>query len=189
MQLHTDLEARHQVVRVRVLRVAGMPLIVVHTTGAMFVTNHVLAGAIAGSAFRDRPVAAFCTGVATHVLMDLTPHWGDASLDKDGFFEIAKRDGVLGLAALTLIAAAGIPPRRALVAGMLGAALLDADKPCEFLLGFNPWPRWLRRFHTWIQNESPDRMPAEFAAGVGLTTTAAAVLVRARARRAAVSCG
>ena len=50
----------------------------------MFVTNHVLAGSIAGSVFRDQPVAAFCTGVATHVLMDLSPHWGDATLSEDG---------------------------------------------------------------------------------------------------------
>jgi hypothetical protein len=164
-----------------------------HTTGAMFVTNHVLAGSLAGTVFRDQPVAAFCTGIATHVLMDLTPHWGDATLGRDGFFEVAKRDGVLGLAALTLIAAAGVPPRRALVAGMLGAALLDADKPCEFLLGFNPWPRWLDRFHHWIQRESPEGMRTEVATGVGLATISAAVLTgaraRARARRAAVSSG
>lgn len=154
-----------------------------HTTGAMFVTNHVLAGALAGSVFRDQPVAAFCTGVATHVLMDLTPHWGDKSIGPDGFYAVAKRDGILGLAALTLVAAAGVPPRRALVAGMLGAAMLDADKPCEFLLGFNPWPKWLDDFHNWIQREAPNRMPFEVAFGTGLATISAVVLGRARLRR------
>jgi hypothetical protein len=153
----------------------------------MFVTNHVLAGSLAGSVFRDQPVAAFCTGIATHVLMDLTPHWGNPTIGKDGFFAVAKRDGVLGLAALTVIAAAGVPPRRALVAGMLGAALLDADKPCEFLLGFNPWPRWLDQFHNWIQRESPDGIRTEIATGVGLATISAAVLTRARARRGRVA--
>jgi hypothetical protein len=157
----------------------------------MFVTNHVLAGAIAGSIYRNEPVAAFCTGVATHVLMDLTPHWGNPTIGRDGFFAVAKRDGVLGLAALTLITAAGVPPRRALVAGMIGAALLDADKPCEFLLGFNPWPRWLDRFHHWIQRESPEGIRTEVATGVGLAAISGAVLARtrSRARRAAVSSG
>ena len=40
------------------------------TLPAMFITNHVLAGTIAGTALRRRPVLAFCAGVATHVAMD-----------------------------------------------------------------------------------------------------------------------
>jgi hypothetical protein len=67
--------------------------------------------------------------------------------------------------------------------------MLDADKPCEFLLGFSPWPGWLDRFHKWIQNESPEGMKTEVATGLGLATISAAVLARARARRAAVSSG
>ena len=113
----------------------------------MFITNHVLAGTIAGTALRRRPLLAFGVGFATHVAMDLTPHWGNPTIGRDGFFVVAKRDGVLGLGALALIAVAGVPPRTALLAGIAGAAILDSDKPCEFLLGFNPWPRPVDRFH------------------------------------------
>jgi hypothetical protein len=146
----------------------------------VFTTNHVLAGAIAGSVYRDRPVRAFVLGVATHVVMDVTPHWGDANLSRDGFYAVAKRDGVLGLAALGTIAVAGVPPRTALLAGIAGAAILDSDKPGEFFFGFNPLPGWLDRFHKGIQRESPDGMRVELAAGVALASVVAALLVRAR---------
>lgn len=143
-------------------------------------TNHVLAGTLAGTAFRRRPVAAFCLGLATHVVMDLTPHWGNPTLGRDGFYAVAKRDGLLGLATMAVATAAGVPPRRALVAGMLGAAVLDADKPCQYLLGFNPWPPWLDRFHNAIQNESPEGIRVEVVSGIGLALVSAAVLARRR---------
>jgi hypothetical protein len=38
----------------------------------VFVTNHALAGAAIGALVR-RPVPAFVVGVASHVLMDMTP--------------------------------------------------------------------------------------------------------------------
>jgi hypothetical protein len=146
----------------------------------MFITNHVLAGALAGSAFRRRPVLAFAAGCATHVLMDLAPHWGDASLDEDGFYAVARRDGLLGLAAVGVIAVAGVPPRAALLAGIAGAAALDADKPCAYLLGVNPFPGWLNRFHTRIQHEAPDRIPLEVGVGGLLAAACAVVLARRR---------
>jgi hypothetical protein len=148
----------------------------------MFITNHVLAGAIAGSLYRDRPVRAFALGVATHVVMDVTPHWGNATLDRDGFFAVAKRDGVLGAIAVATVTAAGVPPRTALVAGMVGAALLDADKPCEFFFGVNPWPGWLDRFHKGIQHERPEWIRNEVVAGVALGALTVGLLSRARAR-------
>ena len=77
----------------------------------MFVTNHVLAGSIAGSLCRGRPGAAFAVGFGTHVLMDLTPHWGNAQLGRDGFFVVARRDGLLGLATVAFVTVAGVPPR------------------------------------------------------------------------------
>ena len=80
----------------------------------MFITNHVLAGAIAGSVCKGRPVRAFAVGFATHVVMDMTPHWGNPEIGRDGFYAVAKRDGLLGLAALSIIAVAGVPPRTAL---------------------------------------------------------------------------
>ena len=146
----------------------------------MFITNHVLAGALAGAAFRRRPVLAFGVGLATHVVMDITPHWGNPTMERDGFFEVAKRDGVLGLGAMALITAAGVPPRTALLAGMAGAAILDADKPCEFFFGFNPWPRWLDQFHKRIQHESPEGIRTEIASGVALAALSAVVLARRR---------
>jgi hypothetical protein len=150
----------------------------------MFITNHVLAGTIAGTAFRRRPVLAFAVGFATHVAMDMTPHWGNATLDRDGFYAVAKRDGVLGLGTLALITAAGVPPRTALLAGIAGAAVLDSDKPTEYFFGFNPFPRWLDEFHKRIQRESPEGLRTEVAIGAGLAAICAAVLVRGRRRYA-----
>ncbi|MGZ6913440.1 MAG: hypothetical protein ACXVJS_17990, partial [Acidimicrobiia bacterium] len=143
----------------------------------MFITNHVLAGAIAGTVCRRRPVAAFGLGFATHVAMDMIPHWGNAELGRDGFFVVAKRDGLLGLATMALVTVAGVPPRAALLAGMLGAAVLDSDKPAEYFFGFNPQPRWLDEFHRRIQQESPEGMRTEVAAGVALAAGAGALLV------------
>lgn len=149
----------------------------------MFITNHVLAGTLAGTALRRRPVLAFGIGFATHVAMDMTPHWGNPTLDRDGFFAVAKRDGVLGLGAIALVTAAGVPPRTALLAGIAGAAVLDADKPCEFFFGFNPWPRWLDQFHKRIQRESPQGIRTEVATGIALAAISAVVLARRRRGR------
>lgn len=146
----------------------------------MFITNHVLAGAIAGTVCRGRPIAAFSVGFATHVAMDMTPHWGNATLDRDGFYAVAKRDGLLGLAAMSLITVAGVPPRRSLVAGMLGAAILDSDKPGEYFFGVNPLPDALDRFHKRIQRESPEGLRTEIAAGVALAAVLTPLLVGAR---------
>jgi hypothetical protein len=148
----------------------------------MFITNHVLAGTIAGTALRRRPVLAFAAGFATHVAMDMTPHWGNPTLDRDGFYAVAKRDGILGLGALALVSVAGVPPRAALLAGIAGAAVLDSDKPTEFFFGFNPFPNWLDRFHKRIQRESPEGMRTEVATGVALAAVCAAVLVHRRRR-------
>lgn len=146
----------------------------------MFITNHVLAGAIAGSVCRRRPVVAFGLGFATHVVMDMTPHWGNPQIGRDGFYAVAKRDGLLGLATLALITVAGVPPRQALVAGMAGAAILDSDKPGEFFFGVNPLPAWMDRIHKQIQRESPEGLRTELAAGTALAAIVVAVLVRAR---------
>jgi len=146
----------------------------------MFITNHVLAGAIAGSVCKRRPVRAFVVGFATHVAMDMTPHWGNPEIGRDGFYAVAKRDGLLGLAALSIITVAGVPPRTALLAGMAGAAVLDSDKPGEFFFGVNPLPGWVDRIHREIQRESPEGMRVEIPAGIALAAVAGALLVRAR---------
>ena len=131
----------------------------------MFVTNHVLAGTVIGLCLPRNPGQAFAGGVASHVIMDLTPHCGDATLTDDEFFEIARRDGILGLGVLAAVLATTPAPRRGVVAGVAGAVLLDLDKPCKRFFGFDPFPRWLSRFHHWIQNEAPHRLPHEVGAG------------------------
>ena len=146
----------------------------------MFITNHVLAGAIAGTVYRRRPVAAFGVGFATHVVMDMTPHWGNPQIGRDGFYAVAKRDGLLGLAAVALVTVAGVPPRRAVIAGMAGAAILDSDKPGEFFFGVNPLPKWIDRIHKQIQRESPEGLRTELCAGVALAAGLAALLASAR---------
>jgi hypothetical protein len=147
----------------------------------VFITNHVLAGALVGAAWRRRPGVAFAVGFASHVVMDLTPHWGDATLDRDGFYRVARRDGLLGLAVLAALVAAAGPARRAVLAGIAGACLLDADKPCEHLLGVRPFPAWLDRFHAAIQTEAP-RFAWTEGAAVVLGAAANAAVFRHRPR-------
>src|SRR3954451_5134048 len=104
--------------------------------GRMFVTNHVLAGAAVGLTLPRNPAQALAAGVASHVIMDLTPHCGDGTLTEDEFFVIARRDGLVALGALALLLAAAPAPRRSVVAGVVGAVLLDLDKPCKRFFGF-----------------------------------------------------
>jgi hypothetical protein len=154
----------------------------------MFVTNHVLAGTLVASACRRRPVLAFAVGVASHVAMDLTPHWGDGpdrEPDAERFYRVARRDGLLAIATAATVLTFGLPPRRALVCGIAGAALLDADKPVEHFFAVRAFPRAVNRFHQWIQNESPAGIVNELVAGVVLAAAVARVLQRERAGRRA----
>lgn len=142
----------------------------------MFFTNHALAGALIGSTVRT-PLAAFGLGVGSHVAMDVVPHWGQP--DWNLFLPVARRDGLLALAVGTAVLAASPAHRRSrLAAGMVGAGLLDLNKPCQHLLGFSPFPAAVDRFHNRIQQgrESPTRWPRELAAGA----TAAAMLAAIR---------
>jgi hypothetical protein len=59
---------------------------------------------------------------------------------------------------------------------MAGAAIVDADKPCDYFFGWNPFPAPWNAFHKRIQNEAPHRMPQEVATAVALT--AVALLIR-----------
>lgn len=149
----------------------------------MIVSSHVLAGALIGRALARHPAAAFAAGVVSHLAMDACPHWGSGQ-DPAGravFIKVAKCDGCAGLAAMAV--GAGLAPgrtRRAVVAGMLGGAVVDADKPCEYFFDWNPFPRRFQRFHARIQNESPDRLPAEVAVAAALAATVAATFVLSR---------
>ncbi len=149
----------------------------------MLVTSHVLAGALIGRAVARNPVAAFGVGVVSHFAMDACPHWGlndPPGVWSDKFVRVAKCDGCAAMAAMALGAAlAPGRSRRAVIAGMVGAALPDADKPMEYFLGINPFPKRVQRFHSRIQREAQHRLPQEVVTAVMLGI-AAAVTLRSR---------
>jgi hypothetical protein len=147
----------------------------------MLVTSHVLAGAAIGAWVR-RPLAAFGLGAVSHFVMDAVPHWGSGD-DHDYFMTVAVRDGLAGLAALA--GSAALSPRDsrwAVLAGAIGAATPDLDKPFAELTGRQLWPRPVAALHGGIQRESPHRMPRE----LGLLAVTAAITL-AVFRRAGAS--
>jgi hypothetical protein len=150
----------------------------------VFVTSHTLAGASIGLLVR-RPGPAFVLGVASHVAMDLFPHYGDPAVSWDDFLKMARMDGTVGLGVIAAVAAASPPDRRnAALAAMAGAAVLDMDKVGKHFMGRSPFPPAVDRFHRRIQNESPRRRWVE-AAGAGVLAAALTlVLRRLRARPA-----
>ncbi len=95
---------------------------------------------------------------------------------------VAVADGLTSLAVMGTLTAVSPPGRRAAVlAGMTGAALPDADKPTRLWFGWSPFPAVVNCFHTRIQDEAQHRVPVELAAA-GLFTAAALTAIR-RARR------
>jgi hypothetical protein len=141
----------------------------------VLITNHVVAGAIIGTVV-PRPAYAFGLGVASHLAMDAMPHWGHP--DYQVFLKVAVVDGLVGLTTmLTLARAAGPRHRAAVLAGMLGACLPDADKPSTLFFGRSPFPAWVDEVHRRIQDEAHERMPYE-AIGGALGVVLARVLVR-----------
>ncbi len=149
-------------------------------------TNHVLSGVIIGQALPRRPVTAFVVGVGSHLVLDSIPHWScDRSLpDADErFLTAAKRDGILGLAAMAGAAlAADRRSRLATVAAMAGAALLDIDKPILHFIGVKPFPAVVNRIHVAVQRESPEGLRREFVYGASFASVGAALTARARQR-------
>ena len=129
----------------------------------MLITNHVLAGALIGRAIRA-PAAAFAVGILSHLVMDVTPHWGDPNMTV--FLRVARLDGLLGLATIAVMVATTSPTqRRSVLAGITGACLPDLDKPARHLAGRRAFPIPVERWLADIQHESPRRMPVEFSAG------------------------
>jgi hypothetical protein len=150
----------------------------------VFVTNHVLSGALIGRRLAGRPVTAFAVGVVSHLVLDATPHWGCRRGD-EAFLAVAKRDGVLGLAAMATAAlCADRPTRVSTLAGMAGAVLLDLDKPSLYFFGRNPLAGPVQRFHEKIQNESP-KNGMRIELGFGLATAATQAITTVAARRRA----
>ncbi len=148
----------------------------------MFITNHVLAGAVIGLvAPRRRLVAATTLGIASHFALDAVPHWG-AEKDERLFLRAAVADGVVGLTALALVARA-VPSSRkaAVIAAMLGACLPDADKPAQLFFGRSPFSPAVDEFHARIQRESRDRLPRELKVA-GCLAASVTLLARVRGR-------
>jgi hypothetical protein len=148
----------------------------------LFITNHALAGAGLGLVAR-RPVPAFVAGLASHLFMDVCLHWGDERLDWDGFVEVAKVDGTVGLAVCaTALAAAPRDARLPVAAGIAGACIVDMGKPARHFFGRAFFPAPFERFHDRIQTERPIGWVVEAIAAATMVAMLAPALGRARAR-------
>ena len=150
----------------------------------MLLTNHVLSGALIGALAR-RPLPAFAIGVASHFALDAVPHWGRWG-SRRRYLRVAVRDGLVSLAVAGAVAAVSpADRRRAVVAGMAGAALPDLDKPTVMWLGWSPFPDSVTRFHGRIQHEAPGRLRYEVLAASACAAAVLLVLRRPRPARAA----
>jgi hypothetical protein len=153
----------------------------------VFVTNHALAGAAIGALVR-RPVPAFVAGVASHVLMDMAPHFGGLDVDGPEFLRAARVDGAVGLGVTAAVVAAAPPAvRRSALAGLAGACLIDLDKPGRHFLGRSPFPAAVDRFHGRIQNEVPNGRWTEAATAAALVVAVGAAFHHRRRRGRAVA--
>lgn len=129
----------------------------------VFITNHVLAGALIGRALP--PVPAVAAGFVSHLVMDNLPHYGEGGGPLH--LPTARKDGVLGLAGIALCTALTPPAHRpAVLAGIFGACLPDTDKLGEYFVGRSPWPAAFDAFHKRIQREKTDRFPIEVGAAL-----------------------
>jgi len=145
----------------------------------VLLTNHVLSGALIGALTR-RPLTAFAAGVASHFVLDAVPHWGDWGSQRR-FLRVAVSDGLVSLAVMGALAAASPADRRlAVLAGMTGAALPDAEKPTTLWFGWSPFPAAVDRFHTRIQREAWHRAYVELLAAGVLSAAALAALAALR---------
>jgi hypothetical protein len=115
--------------------------------------------------------------------MDACPHWSpvEGPESQQTFLRVARRDGVVGLAAMVAsVASAPAEARWSVLGGVTGAALLDVDKPCVHFFGVNPFPRWCRQIHQRVQCQAPHRLPHELVAGTALALPLALATVRGR---------
>ena len=151
----------------------------------MLVTNHVGAGAAIGVLLHRRPVLAFAAGVASHLAMDCLPHWGLPRVPEshDRFLEVAKKDGLAGLAAIAVLSGPAKGLRAGVLAGIAGATLLDVDKPARHFFDRNPVPAPIQEFHERIQREAPHRMRSEMVVAAGLLALSGLLVARGRAAR------
>jgi hypothetical protein len=153
----------------------------------VFVTNHALAGAAIGALVRH-PVPAFVIGVASHVLMDMTPHFGEPDMDEDELLRLARIDGSIGLGVIAAVAAAAPRSvRHSALVGLAGACLIDLDKPGRHFFGRSPFPPAVDRFHDHIQNEAPRGRWTEAATTAALVAAVGVAFRYERRRGRAVA--
>ncbi len=150
----------------------------------MFITNHALAGTAIGLVVR-RPAVAFVAGLASHLVMDCCPHWGDEDKSWDEFVAVAHVDGTVGLTVCAAsLAAAPRAARPAVAAAIAGACVIDMDKAGRHFLRRSPFPEWFDRFHGAIQNEHQDGWIVEAGVALALAAWLAAALGPAARYRA-----
>ncbi|MDQ1649344.1 MAG: hypothetical protein QOG60_1401 [Frankiaceae bacterium] len=141
----------------------------------VFITNHVLAGALIGDALP--PVPAVAVGFVSHLVMDNLPHYGGGGAPLH--LPTARKDGLLGLLAIAGCTLAATPERRLpVLAGILGACLPDTDKLGEHFVGRSPWPPAFDRFHKRIQREQLNRFPIEVGAALTMSVLVVRLLPR-----------
>jgi hypothetical protein len=139
----------------------------------VLITNHVLSGAVVGALSPD-VVSAVGRGFVSHFALDALPHFG---VDEEHLMKVAVPDGLVGLAAIYLVARATPRGRRlAVLGGVFGACLPDIDKPARQFFGRSPFPRWFDRAHSAIQPEASHRLPVELATA-GVCAAALALLL------------
>jgi hypothetical protein len=138
----------------------------------VFITNHVLSGALIGLAAPRRPAKVALAAAGSHFVLDSIPHWG--TYDKAKFRRVAIADGLCGLA--TMGAVMRVAPkgtRVAVLAGMLGAAFPDSDKPAQMFFHRSPFPPRVDQFHSAIQRESARGVRTELRAAAAMTAAVA----------------
>ena len=143
----------------------------------MFVTTHVLIGAVIGARTRSA-ATAYGLGVLSHFVLDAVPHWGKWG-SKRRFLRVAVADGLISLAAMATFATLAPAERRpAVVAGMTGAALPDIRQPTILWFGWSPFPAAVDRFHVRIQREAGGRAHVELLAAGAFAVAALTALRR-----------
>ena len=137
----------------------------------MLLTNHALTGVWLGSIIRE-PVAAFPAGVASHLLLDSTPHgswkpgpWRYHKLRADpvGMQQFLTPDGIIigaldGCSAVTVLIVGLIifPDRRpGIIAGWLGGVGPDLMYLIELAFRRRAFPRFKALHHRIQWSESP----------------------------------
>jgi hypothetical protein len=133
----------------------------------MFITNHVLSGALIGLVAPRCPGAVAVTAIGSHFVLDSVPHWGNPDVDQ--FRRVAIVDGLCGLTTMAIVMRA--TPKRsrvAVIAGMLGASFPDSDKPAKMFFGSSPFPEPIDAFHSRIQRESHRGIRTELRAALAM---------------------